>query len=83
MTSIDREGTRKGFDLALTKAVSSAVTVPVIASGGYGEPQHLAEVVRDGAADAVAIADALHYKKTTIGELRRTASAAGIEVPTP
>jgi len=83
VTSIDREGTRKGFDLALTKAVSSAVTVPVIASGGYGEPQHLAEVVRAGAADAVAIADALHYRKTTIGELRGVAAAAGIEVRTP
>ena len=83
VTSIDREGTRKGFDVALTKAVSSAVTVPVIASGGYGEPQHLGEVIRDGAADAVAIADALHYKKTTIGELRSHAAAAGIEVRTP
>jgi imidazole glycerol-phosphate synthase subunit HisF len=83
VTSIDREGTRKGFDLALTKAVSSAVTVPVIASGGYGEPRHLAEVVCDGAADAVAIADALHYRKTTIGELRGHAAAAGIEVRTP
>ena len=83
VTSIDREGTRKGFDLALTKAVSSAVTVPVIASGGYGEPRHLPEVVRDGAADAVAIADALHYKKTTIGELRGVAASAGIEVRTP
>ena len=83
VTSIDREGTRKGFDLALTKAVSSAVTVPVIASGGYGEPHHLAEVVGDGAADAVAIADALHYKKTTIAELRGHAAAAGIEVRTP
>jgi cyclase len=63
--------------------VSSAVTVPVIASGGFGEPQLLAAVVREGAADAVAVADALHYRRTTIGELRRHADAAGIEVRAP
>jgi imidazole glycerol-phosphate synthase subunit HisF len=83
VTSIDREGTRKGFDVALTKAVSSAVTVPVIASGGYGDPRHLAEVVTDGAADAVAIADALHYGRTTVAELRAHAAAAAIQVRTP
>jgi len=79
VTSIDREGTRKGFDLALTKAVSSAVTVPVIASGGYGEPVHLASVVGAGA-DAVAIADALHYRRTTFPELRRHARDAAVPV---
>lgn len=79
VTSIDREGTRKGFDLALTKAVSSAVTVPVIASGGYGEPQHLMSVVSAGA-DAVAIADALHYRRTTFAELRGHARDAAVPV---
>ena len=79
VTSIDREGTRKGFDVALVRAVSSAVGVPVIASGGYGQPTHLREVV-DAGADAVAIADALHYQRTTLAEVRATALAAGIAV---
>lgn len=79
VTSIDREGTRKGFDLALVKAISSAVEVPVIASGGFGEMAHLGEAVSAGA-DAVAIADALHYKRTTFPELRREAAERGIPV---
>jgi imidazole glycerol-phosphate synthase subunit HisF len=82
VTSIDREGTRKGFDIALTNAITQAVTVPVIASGGYGQARHLSEVVAVGA-DAVAIADALHYKRTTLSELRRVASDAGIPVRQP
>jgi cyclase len=82
VTSIDREGTRKGFDAELTRAVSSAVTVPVIASGGYGEPRHLGEVVAAGA-DAVAIADALHYDRATLPQLRAHARAAGISMREP
>lgn len=82
VTSIDREGTRKGFDVALTKAISDAVTVPVIASGGYGQASHLGEVVAAGA-DGVAIADALHYKRTTLSELRRVATDGGIPVRLP
>jgi len=80
VTSIDREGTRKGFDVELTRGIASAVSVPVIASGGYGEPQHLLDVIRDGAADAVAFADALHYGRTTIAKLREQALSAGINV---
>jgi cyclase len=80
VTSIDREGTRKGFDVALTRAIASAVTVPVIASGGYGEAKHLAEVVREGNADAVAFADALHYNRTNLSELRAQAQVEGIPV---
>ncbi|MBI5720027.1 MAG: imidazole glycerol phosphate synthase subunit HisF [Burkholderiales bacterium] len=80
VTSIDREGTRKGYDIALTRAVSEAVRVPVIASGGYGEAAHLESVVKEGAADAVAVADALHYGRTTLPQLRAAASAAGIPV---
>lgn len=80
VTSIDREGTRKGFDIELTAAVARAVSVPVIASGGYGAPAHLPAVVRDGHADAVAFADALHYGRTTITELREVACSAGIPV---
>lgn len=79
LTSIDREGTRKGFDAKLTKAVASAVSVPIIASGGYGEPRHLAEVVTAGA-DAIAIADALHYNRTTVPQLREAARAQNIPV---
>ncbi len=80
VTSIDREGTRKGFDVALTRAVSGAVGVPVIASGGYGDAPHLASVVAEGGADAVAVADALHYQRTTLPQLRDLARAAGISV---
>ncbi len=80
ITSIDREGTRKGFDVELTRVIASAVSVPVIASGGYGEPQHLLDVVQNGAADAVAFADALHYGRTTIAEVREHAVRAGITV---
>jgi cyclase len=77
VTSIDREGTRGGFDTGLTRAISSQVSVPVIASGGYGQPSHLVEVI-DAGADAVAVADALHYNRTTLPELRRQALQAGI-----
>lgn len=79
ITSIDREGTRKGFDLPLVQAIAAAVSVPVIASGGYGETRHLAEVVSQGA-DAVAFADALHYGRTTIPQLREAARAQGLKV---
>ena len=79
ITSIDREGTRKGFDLPLVKAIASAVSVPVIASGGYGETRHLGEVVSQGV-DAVAFADALHYGRTTIPQLREAARAQGLKV---
>jgi imidazole glycerol-phosphate synthase subunit HisF len=79
VTSIDCEGTRKGFDTNLTRRIASAVSVPIIASGGYGEPTHLEEVVQAGA-NAVAIADSLHYSRVTISELRANARAKGIPV---
>lgn len=79
VTSIDQEGTRKGFDNELMRVISNAVSVPVIASGGYGAPSHLSAVVASGA-DAVAFADALHYTRTTIPELRDFASSLGIAV---
>jgi cyclase len=79
VTSIDQEGTRRGFDIELTRAVSSAVSVPVIASGGYGEQAHLGSVVAAGA-NAVAFADALHYQRTTLPELRDMAKALAIQV---
>jgi imidazole glycerol-phosphate synthase subunit HisF len=83
VTSIDQEGTRKGFDVQLTRAVSQAVSVPVIASGGYGVAEHLRSVVVDGCADAVAIADALHYGRTTLTDLRAAAQASAIRVRQP
>lgn len=78
LTSVDQEGTRQGFDLPLIKAVSQAVGIPVIASGGMGAPEHLVQVVKDGCADAVAMADILHYKRKTLVEIRAAAMAAGI-----
>ncbi len=80
LTSVDREGTRKGFDIALVKAVSAEVDVPVIASGGMGKPEHLLTVVNEGDADAVAMADVLHYKRASIGDIRAHAREAGLGV---
>lgn len=78
VTSIDREGTRSGFDVELTRAINLAVNVPVIASGGYGKPEDFYDIVKDGMADAVAIADALHYNRTTLAAIRHDAQAVGI-----
>jgi cyclase len=80
LTSIDREGTRKGFEIDLIAAVSTAVSIPVIASGGMGNVQHLAEAVKIGKADAVAMADILHYNRMTIKEIRKEARGYGLEV---
>jgi len=80
LTSVDREGTRKGFDVALVKAVTSEVAVPVIASGGMGGADDMLEVVKAGGADAVAMADALHYKRITVEEVRVAARISGLEV---
>ncbi len=83
LTSVDREGTREGFDLELVGAVSRAVAVPVIASGGMGCPEDVVSVVRSGAADAVAMADILHYGRSTVGAIRAAARSAAIPVRTP
>lgn len=80
VTSIDREGTRQGFDLELTRAITSAVGIPVIASGGMGKASDLVDVVTQGKADAVAMADVLHYERATLAELRQAAQSAGIQV---
>lgn len=80
LTSVDREGTRKGFDTALVRAVAAEVSVPVIASGGMGKPEDLVDVVLKGGADAVAMADILHYKRADVGGIRATAKAAGLGV---
>jgi imidazole glycerol-phosphate synthase subunit HisF len=80
LTSVDKEGTRKGFDIDLVRAVTREVSVPVIASGGMGKLEDLSDVVQFGNADAVAMADILHYKRATIGDIRSAAEAAGIEL---
>jgi cyclase len=79
VTSIDMEGTRKGFDVDLVRAIAAAVDVPVIASGGFGEAGHLGAVV-DAGADAVAFADALHYQRTTLQQIRQMARERSIPV---
>ncbi|MCK6451166.1 MAG: imidazole glycerol phosphate synthase cyclase subunit [Alphaproteobacteria bacterium] len=83
VTSVDQEGTRKGFDVTLVKAITSAIDLPVIASGGMGAPEHLVAVAGDGGADAVAMADVLHYKRLGLGEIRAAARAAGLRVRMP
>jgi len=80
LTSMDRDGTRSGFDLALTRAVADAVPVPVIASGGVGTLEHLAEGVEAGRADAVLAASIFHYGEFTVGEAKRFLAARGIEM---
>lgn len=78
LTSMDRDGTGKGFDLELTRTVADAVSVPVIASGGVGTLDHLVEGVRDGHAAAVLAASIFHFGTYSIGEAKRHLSAAGI-----
>jgi len=80
LTSVDHEGMGRGFDIPLVKAVTEAVDVPVIASGGMGTPAHALEVVEQGDADAVAMAQVLHYGKCSVDEVRRHLRAHGIEV---
>jgi len=80
LTSMDRDGTRNGFDLALTRTISEAVTVPVIASGGVGTLEHLAEGVLEGKADAVLAASIFHFGEYTIAEAKQQMAAQGIEV---
>jgi len=80
LTSMDRDGTREGFDLALTRAVADAVDVPVIASGGVGELEHLAEGVLEGRADAVLAASIFHFGEFTVREAKQYMAKRGIEV---
>ncbi len=80
LTSMDRDGTRAGFDIPLTRAISDAVTVPVIASGGVGTLDHLVEGVRDGHASAVLAASIFHFGDHSIGEAKAHMAAAGIAV---
>ena len=80
LTSMDRDGTKSGFDLELTRAVADAVPVPVIASGGVGTLDHLADGVSIGGADAVLAASIFHYGEFTVGEAKARMAARGIPV---
>ncbi len=80
LTSMDRDGTRSGFDLALTRAVADAVPVPVIASGGVGALEHLSEGIRLGGADAVLAASIFHYGEFTVGQAKALLARDGIAV---
>ena len=80
LTSIDRDGTKAGFDCAMTAAVSGAVNIPVIASGGAGTFEHFADVFRDGRADAALAASIFHFNERSVIELKRFLSTAGIPV---
>ena len=78
LTSMDRDGTRQGFDIALTRAVADAVTVPVIASGGVGNLEHLVEGVRDGHASAVLAASIFHFGEYSVRDAKRYMARAGL-----
>ncbi len=80
LTSMDRDGTREGFDVALTRAVSDAVGIPVIASGGVGNLQHLADGIVEGGADAVLAASIFHFGEFTVGQAKRYLAERGIPV---
>ena len=80
LTSMDRDGTKSGFDLELTRAVADAVPVPVIASGGVGSLQHLADGIRLGGADAVLAASIFHYGEFTVGQAKALMARDGIPV---
>lgn len=80
LTSMDRDGTKQGINLALTRAVSEAVPIPVIASGGIGTLDHFSEAVRDGKADAVLAASVFHFGTFTIKQVKDTMAAANIKV---
>ena len=80
LTSMDRDGTKSGFDLALTRAVSQAVNIPVIASGGVGKLQDLTDGVKLGQADAVLAASIFHFGEHTVGEAKAQMASQGIEV---
>ncbi len=83
LTSMDRDGTKSGYDVALTAAVSTSVSVPVIASGGAGHAEHMVEVVRDGYADAVLAASIFHFRELTIADVKKQIADAGVPVRPP
>ena len=83
VNSIDADGTREGYEIQLTRAIADAVTIPVIASGGAGKPEHLYEVLTDGHADAALVASMVHYGDYTVRELKEYLRGRGIKVRLP
>ncbi|HUZ13181.1 MAG TPA: imidazole glycerol phosphate synthase subunit HisF [Caulobacteraceae bacterium] len=83
LTSMDRDGARRGYDVALLKSVSSAVAVPVIASGGAGSARHMIEAVQAGGADAVLAASVFHFGELSIAQVKAAMAAAGVPVRLP
>ena len=80
LNSIDADGTKTGYELELTRLISTSVRIPVIASGGAGEPQHLLDVLNQGCADAALIASMVHYGTYTIEEIKNFLSRNGVKV---
>jgi cyclase len=80
LTSMDRDGTRLGFDLELTRAFSDALAIPVIASGGVGNLEHLVDGIVEGHADAVLAASIFHYGEFTVAQAKQLMAARGVEV---
>jgi len=80
LTSIDMDGTQKGYDIELTRSISESVSIPVIASGGAGTLQHMADVIIKGKASAVLLASLLHFRKYTIAQIKEFLKGKGIEV---
>jgi len=83
VNSIDADGTREGYDLVLTRTIADAVTIPVIASGGAGKPEHLYEVLTEGHADAALVASMVHYGDYTVRELKEYLRSRGVKVRMP
>jgi cyclase len=83
LTSMDQDGTRKGYDIELTRAVSDAVSIPIIASGGAGSLEHLYDVLAEGRADAVLAASIFHYRQYTILDAKTFLNSKGIRVRFP
>ena len=80
LTSMDRDGTKKGFDIPLTKIISKSVSVPVVASGGVGSVEHFLEGVQEGGASAVLAASVFHFGEIRISEVKTNMAAAGLPV---
>ena len=83
LTSMDRDGTKEGFDLALTQAITDAVNIPVVASGGVGTLDHLVEGIVEGGAGAVLAASIFHFREHTVADAKRAMLAAGVSVRPP
>jgi cyclase len=80
VNSIDADGTKAGYEINLTRTIAEKVTIPVIASGGGGRPEHLYDVLTQGKADAALVASMLHYGEYTVGEIKRDLAARGLNI---